>query len=82
MQKEKSELKFEIANELGIISEGTKGWRFEFNRVMWNGRDPKYDIRTWGPNHEKMGKGITLSEEELRKLKELIDREIHLLDEE
>ena len=52
----------------------------EFNRVIWNGRDPKYDIRAWGPNREKMGKGITLTEDELRKLKELIDKEIAFLD--
>ena len=81
MPKEKSEFKFEIANELGIISESAKGWRLEFNRVMWNGRDPKYDIRDWSPDHEKMGKGITLTEEQLRKLKDLIDKEIMILDE-
>ncbi|WP_432646599.1 YdbC family protein [Mitsuokella sp.] len=81
MPKEKKELNFEIANELGVISERTKGWKLEFNRVMWNGRDPKYDIRTWSPDHEKMGKGITLSEEELRTLKKLLDQEIKILDE-
>ena len=80
MAKEKSEVKFEIANELGVISERDKGWRLEFNQVIWNGREPKYDIRTWGPNREKMGKGITLTEDELRKLKELIDKEIAFLD--
>lgn len=81
MPKEKKELNFEIANELGVILERTKGWKLEFNRVMWNGRDPKYDIRTWSPDHEKMGKGITLSEEELRTLKKLLDQEIKILDE-
>ncbi|WP_037363666.1 YdbC family protein [Selenomonas ruminantium] len=80
MAKEKSDVKFEMANELGVISEKEKGWRLEFNRVIWNGRDPKYDIRAWGPNREKMGKGITLTEDELRKLKELIDKEIAFLD--
>jgi hypothetical protein len=80
MAKEKSDVKFEMANELGVISEKENGWRLEFNRVIWNGRDPKYDIRSWGPNREKMGKGITLTEDELRKLKELIDKEIAFLD--
>ena len=42
------------------------------NLVSWNGVDPKYDLRDWAPNHEKMGKGITLTEEELRELKEII----------
>jgi len=44
--------------------------------VSWNGAAPKYDIRDWDPEHEKMGKGVTLTEEELRKLKGLIDGEI------
>lgn len=77
---EKKELKFEVLNELGTISEGSKGWKKELTRVSWNAEEPKYDIRTWDSGHKKMGKGITLTEEELRKLKELIDKEIELLD--
>lgn len=80
MANKKVEFKFEIINELGVISEGSKGWKKEFNRVSWNGGEPKYDIRDWDEIHEKMGKGITISEQELRKLKELIDAEIALLD--
>jgi len=76
-----NDLKFEIINELGVISEGNKGWRKELNRISWNGREPKYDIRDWAPDHEKMGKGVTLTEQELRKLKELIDAEIAFLEE-
>ena len=57
-------LKFEIIEELIVLSENAKGWRKELNRVSWNDAEPKYDIRTWSPDHEKMGKGITLSEEE------------------
>jgi hypothetical protein len=52
----------------------------ELNRVSWNGGEPKYDIRDWNETHVTMGKGITLTESELRKLKELIDTEIVLLD--
>lgn len=57
-------LKFEIIEELIVLSENAKGWRKELNRVSWNDAEPKYDIRTWSPDHKKMGKGITLSEEE------------------
>ena len=39
----------------------------------WNGREPKYDIREWSADHEKMGKGVTLSAEELSALKELLN---------
>lgn len=74
------EVRFEILNVLGTISKGTKGWNKQLTRVSWDGNDPKYDIRTWSPDYEKMGKGITLSEEELRMLKTLIDAEVEFLD--
>ena len=76
----KKELKYEIINNIGIVSEGSKGWHKELNRVSWNEAEPKYDLRDWDPEHEKMGKGVTLTEEELRKLKEIIDKEIEFLD--
>jgi hypothetical protein len=44
---DRSVFKYEIINELGIISIGSKGWRKELNRVSWNGGEPKYDIRDW-----------------------------------
>lgn len=74
------ELKFEIINSLGTVSGQTSGWKKELNRVSWNGGEPKYDIRDWSPDHDKMGKGITLTEAELRSLKAIIDEEIRLLD--
>lgn len=64
--------KYEMLKEIGVLSESAKGWRKEFNLVSWNGADPKYDLRDWAPDHEKMGKGITLTEEELRKLNDII----------
>lgn len=63
-----ADIKFEIKKELGTISSSTKGWNKEANLVSWNGAAPKYDIRDWSPEHEKMGKGITLTEEEARQL--------------
>jgi hypothetical protein len=80
MAAEKDDFKFEIVNELGVISERSKGWRKEFNRVSWNGGEPKYDVRDWNSEHQKMGKGVTLTEAELRKLHKLIDTEITMLD--
>lgn len=68
-----ADLKFKITRTLGVLSEGSKGWQKEINMVSWNERKPKIDIRDWGPEHEKMGKGITLNKEELRKLKELLN---------
>ncbi len=68
-----AEIKFEIKKTLGVLSESSKGWIKELNLISWNNREPKYDIRDWSPEHEKMGKGVTLSKEELTKLKELLD---------
>jgi len=67
-----SEIKFEIVKNIGVISESPKGWTKELNLISWNGRDPKYDIRDWDPEHKKMGKGVTLTEDELKKLKEVL----------
>lgn len=68
-----ADLKFEITKSIGVLSEGSKGWQKEINLVSWNERKPKVDIRDWGPNHEKIGKGVTLNVEELKKLKELLN---------
>jgi hypothetical protein len=67
-----ADLKFEIKKHLGVIGEGTKGWKKEVNLVSWNERKPKLDIRDWDETHEKMGKGITLSKSEAEELKKLL----------
>ena len=58
-----ADIKYDIVKELGVLS---------VNLISWNGGVPKYDIRDWAPEHEKMGKGTTLSEEEIKKLKEIL----------
>ena len=58
-----SDIKYEIKEELGTISQSSKGWTKEVNLISWNSTAPKYDIRDWAPAHEKMGKGITLTKE-------------------
>ena len=68
-----SDIKYEIIEKIGVISENAKGWTKELNLISWNGANPKYDIRDWAPEHEKMGKGVTLTEEEAEKLKELLE---------
>ena len=69
-----ADFKYEIVEEIGVLSENAKGWRKEINRISWNDAAPKYDIRDWAPDHEKMGKGVTLAEEEYANLKELINK--------
>lgn len=69
-----NEFKYEIVESLGVLSENASGWKKELNKISWNGAKPKYDIRDWAPEHEKMGKGVTISEEEFEMLKELINK--------
>ena len=69
-----AEIKFEVVEHIGVLSESSKGWKKELNLISWNGNVPKYDIREWAPNREKMGKGVTLSEEEVQELKRLLNR--------
>lgn len=66
-------IEYEIIEEIGVLSENARGWRKELNKVSWNGRPPKYDIRDWSEDHKKMGKGITLTDEEAEVLKKLLD---------
>ena len=66
-------IKYEIKETISVILETSKGWSKELNLISWNDREPKYDLRDWAPEHEKMGKGITLSKEELIKLKEVLN---------
>lgn len=65
---------FNIEQTLGIVSEGKGGWNLELNLVSWGGRPAKYDLRSWSPNHEKMGKGSTFTKDELIALKNLLNK--------
>lgn len=67
-----AELKFEITEKIGVVSENAKGWTKELNMVSWNEREPKYDLREWAPDHAKMGKGVTLTTDELAELKNIL----------
>ncbi len=68
-----AEFKCEITEELGVLSESRSGWKREVNLVSWNGAAPKLDIRDWAPGHEKMGKGISLSSDEIESLKAILE---------
>ncbi len=69
-----ADIKFEIKEELGVLSESARGWKKEFNLISWNGAAPKYDLRDWSPENEKMGKGITLSPDEVQELYKLLSK--------
>lgn len=67
-----ADIKYEIIKEIGVLSENAKGWRKELNFISWNDAAPKYDVRDWAPGHEKMGKGVTLTKDEVEKLKKIL----------
>ena len=67
-----ADIKYEIIKTIGVLSESSKGWKKELNLISWNGSAPKFDIRDWAPGHENMGKGVTLSAEEIKKLAGLL----------
>lgn len=71
-----AELKFEIVEHIGVLSENAKGWTKELNKVSWSEHPAKYDIREWSPDHTRMGKGVTLSDEELESLKAILNGEV------
>lgn len=68
-----ADMKFEIVEHIGVLSEKKSGWKKELNKISWNEKEPKYDIRDWSEDHTKMGKGITLTEEELRELTKILN---------
>ncbi len=69
-----ADIKFEIIKKIGVLSKSDKGWAKELNLIRWNDREAKYDIREWSPDGKTMGKGVTLSNEELAVLRELLNK--------
>ena len=61
-----ADIKFEIVAHIGVLKKKKKGWTKELNRVSFNGAEPKFDIRSWSPDHSKMGKGVTLTNDEFK----------------
>ncbi|NLY44918.1 MAG: hypothetical protein GX053_02860 [Tissierella sp.] len=68
-----AEVTFEITKSLGVLSESAKGWTKEINLVSWNSYPAKYDIREWDPDHQKMSKGLTLSADEIKELRDILN---------
>ncbi len=67
------EIKYEVVEKIGTVSSGSNGWDKELNLISWNEREPVYDIRTWSPDHSKMGKGVTITAEEAKVLRDLLN---------
>lgn len=72
MSENPSKIGYEIIQTIGVLSESGI-WKKELNIVQWGDNIAKYDIRTWNADHTKAGKGVTLSVEELKSLRDLIN---------
>ena len=67
-----SDFNYEVKENLGVIAERPTGWTKELNLVSWCGANPKYDVREWAPDHDRMSRGLTFDEEEAYRLMELL----------
>ncbi len=65
---------YNIIRRMGVLSTSASGWQRELNVISWNERDPKYDIRDWSPDGEKMSKGITLTQDEMNRIIEAMNQ--------
>ena len=70
------EIQYEIVKEVAVLSANDSGYTKEINLISWNGKEPKYDIRSFSPNREKCGKGITLTEKEAGNLLASLKKEL------
>ena len=70
------EINCKIIREIAVLSSTESGWQLEFNEVAWNGKEAKLEIRRWAPNHEKCNRGVTLTEEETKKLLSALQKEV------
>jgi hypothetical protein len=65
---------YEIVMQIGVLSQSRTGWTKEVNLISWNDGPPKYDIRDWSPDHSQLGRGVTLSREEMLALRDLLNQ--------
>lgn len=66
--------KYEITERIAVLSTNSSGWERQLNLISWNDpHEPKYDIRDWSPDGSKMGKGISMTKEDLIALKGILD---------
>ena len=68
-----TKITFTIEEELGALSVASNGWKKQLTYTSWNGRNPKFDLRSWSDDHNAMTKGLTLTKEEMVKLKEILN---------
>ena len=68
-----AEFTYEVTERIAVLSTNARGWERQLNMVSWNGNPPKYDIRDWSPDGSRMAKGISLTEDDLKTLKDILN---------
>lgn len=71
------DIPYEIIKEIAVLSKSGTGYTKEINLISWNGNEPKYDIRSFSPNHARCGHGITLTEKETAALLGALQKELN-----
>lgn len=69
-----SNFNYEITEKIAVLS-GYGDTTKELNKVSYNGSPAKYDLRSWRRvnGEEKLLKGVTLTEEEAKLLKDALN---------
>lgn len=68
-------IKYEITEKIAVLSE-RGDWTKELNKVSWNERPAKFDLRDWNHEEERMGKGVTLTDDEAEALLEALQKSL------
>ena len=64
-----NEFCYEIIEQIATISdEGSENYPIELNKISYNGKDAKLDLRRWNKSKEKMLRGLTLTDTEAERL--------------
>ncbi len=68
----RDDFRFTIVKHYGVLSTSSRGWTKELNSVSWNDKPPKFDIREWDQEHNRMSRGVTLTRDEILQLADYI----------
>lgn len=75
--KTKVQVEFDIVEKVGVVSANSTGnVTLELNLISYEGKEPKYDLRRWITGKTgvvTMGRGITLTQDELKALRQTLN---------
>lgn len=68
---------YKITEHIATLSESNRGTALELNRISYGGQPPKWDLRRWEKTDHRMLKGITLNDDEMKTLVDVL-KEVQL----